>query len=152
MNVARPKLISALAATVLIASASFAVAASAQTVHTPTAAHKLVNVISGHVIVNSKGFTLYVFGSDAPGKSNCTGTCAKFWPPATVPTGLTPKKHVKGATGTFGVITRADGTRQLTYDSAPVYTFLQDKKAGDLNGEGLYASGGFWFPIVANRK
>ena len=36
----------------------------------------------GRVLVNSRGHTLYLFGSDRNGKSACSGQCAKFWPSA----------------------------------------------------------------------
>src|SRR5436190_2287547 len=35
----------------------------------------------GEVLVNSKGHTLYMFAKDKNGKSSCSGSCAKFWPP-----------------------------------------------------------------------
>jgi predicted lipoprotein with Yx(FWY)xxD motif len=152
MNLVRPKFLAPLVAALIVLSALFAFGASAQTLHRPAAAAKLVQVIPGHLIVNSKGFPLYVLGADAPNKSNCTGLCAKYWPPAIVPAGVTPPVHVKGATGTFGILMRANGKHQLTYDSAPLYTFLNDKKPTDLNGEGVYAFHGFWFPVLANRK
>jgi predicted lipoprotein with Yx(FWY)xxD motif len=152
MNLVRPKYISPLLAVLLVLSALFAFVASAQALHRPAAAATLVKITPAHIVVNAKGLTLYVLGADAPNKTNCSGQCAKFWPPALVPKGVTPPVHMKGATGTFGVVMRANGKHQLTYDSAPLYTFLNDKKAGQLNGEGVYAFGGFWFPVVANSK
>jgi predicted lipoprotein with Yx(FWY)xxD motif len=47
------------------------------------------------------------------------------------------------------VITRKDGTRQLTYDGAPLYTFSGDTKAGQMDGQGLNVSGGYWWMVVA---
>src|SRR5437870_456168 len=35
----------------------------------------------GMVLVNSRGHTLYMFAKDRNGKSACSGTCARFWPP-----------------------------------------------------------------------
>src|SRR6184192_72313 len=35
----------------------------------------------GSVLVNAKGHTIYLFAKDKNGKSACTGSCAKFWPP-----------------------------------------------------------------------
>jgi predicted lipoprotein with Yx(FWY)xxD motif len=35
------------------------------------------------VLTNAKGFTLYSFAPDTPSRSNCTGTCAGYWPPVT---------------------------------------------------------------------
>jgi predicted lipoprotein with Yx(FWY)xxD motif len=51
--------------------------------------------------------------------------------------------------GTFGVTVRTDGSRQLTYDHAPLYTFLLDKKPGDTKGQGLFGFGGSWWIVAA---
>jgi predicted lipoprotein with Yx(FWY)xxD motif len=45
--------------------------------------------------------------------------------------------------GTFGATRRTDGKRQLTFDGAPLNTFAQDKKPGDMSGQGLDVSGGY---------
>jgi predicted lipoprotein with Yx(FWY)xxD motif len=96
----------------------------------------------GTVLTNSAGLTLYWFAIDTPTKSNCNGTCATFWPPL--------KGTLKAAagvslSGTFGTITRSDGSTQVTYDSHPLYTFKQDTAPGQVNGNGLTLSGGKWF-------
>jgi hypothetical protein len=36
---------------------------------------------------------------------------------------------------------------QLTYNGHPLYTFVNDKKPGDTNGEGVKAFGGSWFAV-----
>jgi predicted lipoprotein with Yx(FWY)xxD motif len=51
--------------------------------------------------------------------------------------------------GTFGATRRTDGKRQLTFDGAPLYTFINDKKPGDMAGQGLDVSGGYWWVVVA---
>jgi predicted lipoprotein with Yx(FWY)xxD motif len=121
-------------------------------VHTSAPAAAPVKTKAAHILATSKGRTLYVFAADSKDKSACYGECAKFWPPRLVTTGTTPPAKVKGVPGTFGVFTRTDGTQQLTYDGAPLYTFAGDKKAGDMNGQGLLASGGFWWAVVAGGK
>src|SRR5947208_2919390 len=35
----------------------------------------------GRILVNTRGHTLYLFAKDRNGKSSCSGSCAKFWPP-----------------------------------------------------------------------
>lgn len=111
-----------------------------------------IKTTTARILTTPKGRTLYVFAPDPKDKSTCYGECAKFWPPRLVANGVTPPSKVAGVPGTFGVITRTDGKRQLTYDDAPLYTFVEDKKAGDMNGQGLVAAGGYWWIVVAAGK
>jgi predicted lipoprotein with Yx(FWY)xxD motif len=87
------------------------------------------------ILVNAAGFTLYTFANDTTGTSNCTGSCATVWPPLTpgngAPTGGT------GVTGTLATITRSDGTKQVTYNGKPLYTFQSDGSAGKATGDGV---------------
>ena len=120
--------------------------------HPAARASAPVKTTAAHVLVTPKGQTLYVFAADSRNKSTCAGECAKFWPPRHVAKGVTPPTKVGGVPGTFGMITRTDGTRQLTYDGAPLYTFAGDQKPGDMNGQGLVASGGYWWVVVAGGR
>ena len=113
---------------------------------------KLVKTQAAHILVTPKGRTLYAFAADTQNKSTCYGECAKFWPPRLVASGTTPPAKMAGVPGTFGVTMRTDGTHQLTYNGAPLYTFAGDKKPGDINGEGLLASGGYWWAVVTRGK
>ena len=47
----------------------------------------------------------------------------------------------------IGRTARPDGVSQLTYNGHPLYTFVNDKKPGDTNGEGISAFGGSWFAV-----
>ncbi len=116
------------------------------------AAGALVKVASGQILKNSKGLTLYVFAADPPNKSTCYATCAKYWPPLLVPKGTKPAAKMAGIPGTFGMVKRTDGSEQLTYDRAPLYTFLQDKDSEDAYGQGVFASGAYWWVVVAAGK
>lgn len=124
----------------------------AQVTPSVQAAAPLVKVAAGKILKNAQGLTLYVFAADPPGKSTCYDTCAKYWPPALVPAGTKATARMTGIPGTFGTTMRKDGTQQLTYDKAPLYTFLEDKDSSDAYGQGLYASGGFWWVVVAAGK
>jgi predicted lipoprotein with Yx(FWY)xxD motif len=99
------------------------------------------------VLTDSKGFTVYWFAKDTVGKSNCTGTCAVFWPPVTGPV-----TAGAGVTGTLGTITRADGTIQATWNGHPLYTYKSDTSPGMNKGNGVTASGGLWHEIVLSGK
>lgn len=151
MKLYRPGSFSLALAIVLLFAAltSFAVSPALARKHTLARPAALVKMSSAHILVTPKGKTLYVFAADSRDKSACSGACARFWPPSRVSKGGTPPTKIAGVSGIFGVITRHDGTRQLTYDGAPLYTFAEDKKAGDMNGQGLVASGGYWWVVVA---
>ena len=90
----------------------------------------------GAVVVDQSGRTTYVLDRDTPGTttSACTAGCASLWPPVTA-TG-TPTAAA-GISGAVGVITRTDGTRQVTLNGRPLYVFSGDHAAGDANGDGI---------------
>jgi len=101
------------------------------------AAFALPGVASAHhamekdgMWVDHKGMTLYTFDKDAGGKSMCNGDCAKNWPPLMVEKG-------EKAEGKWTQIKRDDGKMQWAYDGKPLYTFVKDKKAGDMTGDGM---------------
>ena len=80
------------------------------------------------ILVDHKGMTLYTFAKDAGGKSMCNDKCAANWPPLAAD--AMPKNM-----GEWTAIKRDDGTMQWAYDGKPLYTFVMDKKAGDMTGD-----------------
>ncbi len=120
--------------------------------HSGSRAAALVTSTTAHVLVTPKGRAVYVFASDSKNKSACYGQCARFWPPILVKKGTTAPSKIRNVPGTFGVAPRKGGTKQLTYDGAPLYTFIEDKKKGDMNGQGLIAAGNYWWVVVAAGK
>jgi predicted lipoprotein with Yx(FWY)xxD motif len=97
------------------------------------------------IVHNGVGFTFYRFDKDTPhpSVSNCTGACAVTWPPVLVQPG--GRIFVDGvSTAEIGIITRADGTRQVTIGGWPIYRFSKDTAPGQTNGEGV---GGTWFAV-----
>jgi predicted lipoprotein with Yx(FWY)xxD motif len=101
----------------------------------------------GMILVNSRGHTLYMFGKDRNGKSACSGSCAKFWPPSLHQGKPTAGSGVKASL--LGTTRRSNGTLQVTYNKHPLYTFALDKKAGQTNGEANVAFGGKWYAVSA---
>jgi predicted lipoprotein with Yx(FWY)xxD motif len=93
----------------------------------------------GPILADSRGFTLYTFDRDAPGVSNCGGRCAEVWPPLITTDGNVAAPD--GLAGALTSITRDDGSMQVTYNGAPLYTYSMDAAPGDINGEGV---GGVW--------
>src|SRR6516225_1047290 len=97
------------------------------------------------VLTNGKGLTVYTFAADSPGKSNCYSSCAAYWPPVTG----TPS-HAAGIPGTFGTTTRTDGTKQVTWNGHPLYTYVADGAPGQAKGNNLNLNGGLWKEIVVS--
>ena len=87
----------------------------------------------GNILTDAQGMTLYLYKPDGVGSSNCTGDCAKQYPPLTVPQGV-QVLAATGIGGNVGVFERADSTYQVLYNDAPLYRFSGDKKPGDING------------------
>ena len=95
------------------------------------------------VLANAARFTLYWFAPDTAAKSDCTGSCARRWPPVTG-----PATAGAGVTGAVGWIRRPDGSIQATYDGHPLYTASVDTAPGQAGGNGLNASGGLWHEVT----
>ena len=140
-------LLVASAATRIDASTRTGSAASAPATHSAQAAALSPTTTATRILTTAEGHTLYVFAPDKPNQSVCTGACAQFWPPLLLPAGKAIPTNAPGAGGTFGVAVRSDGTRQLSYDGAPLYTFVKDKQPGDLAGQGVE---GIWWAMVAS--
>ena len=99
----------------------------------------------GQVVVDQDGFVLYRFDKDTanPPDSNCVDKCEKVWPPAYTDDG---KPELSGVDESkVGVITREDGTKQLTIGNWAVYRYIGDKKPGQWKGQ---AVGGTWFVVT----
>jgi predicted lipoprotein with Yx(FWY)xxD motif len=90
----------------------------------------------GPVLVGPTGLTLYTHAGDTATASSCTGSCATAWPPLTIATGGAAT-GATGVSGTFGTLTRADGTTQVTYGGLPLYGWQGDSKPGDVTGQGV---------------
>lgn len=90
----------------------------------------VADTAKGKTLVDAHGMTLYTFDrDDASGKSNCNGKCAANWPPFAAPADAI-------AMGNWTVIVRNDGSKQWAYKSKPLYRWMDDKKPGDVDGDG----------------
>jgi predicted lipoprotein with Yx(FWY)xxD motif len=97
----------------------------------------------GTIVVDADGRTVYVFDKDTAGSgtSACSGDCVDDWPAVTADS---DSPEVDGVTGDVGTIARDDGTRQVTLDGLPLYTYEHDSHAGDVNGQGVK---GIWWVV-----
>jgi predicted lipoprotein with Yx(FWY)xxD motif len=100
----------------------------------------------GTYLTGASGRPLYMWVADTGGKSNCSGQCAKFWLPVVAT--ATPKVSGSANASALGTITRADGTKQVTYKGHPLYYFLADAKAGSLHGQGNDGFGAKWWLVA----
>lgn len=109
------------------------------------------NAKLGTILTNANGRTLYYLTSEAGAHIVCSGACLSVWPPLMWPAG-TATLTAAGFPGTFGTVTRPDGSMQVTYNSLPLYTFAKDSAPGDINGEGIKAQalGGVWHAVTPN--
>ena len=92
------------------------------------------------LLTNVKGMTLYTFDPDGSNESNCYDACAKAWPPVLITQAIADRLE-----DDFHFAKRKDGTLQLTFDNHPLYLYVGDKKAGDMNGDKL---GGVWHVAI----
>jgi predicted lipoprotein with Yx(FWY)xxD motif len=74
---------------------------------------------TGRLVVNEQRYSLYTWDRDEPGKSNCTGDCARVWIPALAPASAQPQ-------GEWTIIQRAPGVRQWAFRKKALYTFSED--------------------------
>lgn len=88
----------------------------------------------GTYLIGFNGMTLYEYAKDLD-SSNCTGTCAKTWPPYIVPSKDVLANVQAGIPGMVSSVPRADGSMQVTYDGHPLYFYTGDSVSGDMNGE-----------------
>jgi predicted lipoprotein with Yx(FWY)xxD motif len=89
----------------------------------------------GLFLTDDAGRTLYAFANDTKDTSNCSGDCARTWPPFIAPGAPQVDSPLNAALVTM--VTRQDGTMQVSYDGHPLYYYSGDKNSGDVKGHGL---------------
>jgi predicted lipoprotein with Yx(FWY)xxD motif len=115
-------------------SSAVSVQPAAQTSSSSGAVVKTASSSLGTILVNSHGMTLYHLSGEQNGKFICTSSaCLGVWHPLIAPSSGTPS----GAVASLGTVQRPEGTMQVTYKGTPLYTFTEDKQAGETNGQGI---------------
>jgi predicted lipoprotein with Yx(FWY)xxD motif len=146
--------IAAVAAALAIAAAGCGSSSSASTTTagagggdaTPIVSTRHNSTIGATVLVNAAGRTLYTLSAEEGGRFICTKTstipgstttCTSVWHP------LIASGPVTGSgVASLGTVMRPDGGgRQVTYRGLPLYTFADDKAAGDASGNGFHDVG-----------
>jgi len=121
------------------------VLAPAAATATPSPTVKVKSTSYGRVLVDSRGFALYLFTHDGKGKSRCYGACASAWPP------LLATGDPSGGGGArdplVSTTTRSDGKRQVTYAGRPLYYYVGDRSAGQILCQNVFEYGGTWLVV-----
>jgi len=91
------------------------------------------STVGATILTAPNGLTLYKLSGESAGKFICTSqSCLAVWHPLKATAGTAPS-----GTSSLGTVMRPDGTEQVTYEGAPLYTFTPDKAPGQTNGQGL---------------
>jgi predicted lipoprotein with Yx(FWY)xxD motif len=100
----------------------------------------------GPVLVDSKGFTVYMLTADTKGHSTCSATCLQYWPlvPAPAGAGIPP---VQGVSAALAATKATSGASMVTAGGWPLYTFVKDTAPGQVAGEGVKTFGGTWYAV-----
>jgi predicted lipoprotein with Yx(FWY)xxD motif len=99
------------------------------------------NSAIGYVLAEANHQVVYTYSKDSKGgKPTCTGACADTWIPAT---GTPEAGPADVFSGQFGLVTRANGVKQITYNGLPLY-LLKDAKPLATTGNG---QGGVWHVV-----
>mgnify|MGYP001596332928 FL=1 len=102
----------------------------------------------GEYLTDSKGMTLYGNTFDKDLQSSCVDECLKNWKIFEY-NNRDLSSFTDGLTKNLNVIKRTDGYMQFTYFERPLYYYVGDTKAGDVNGAGL--NEGKWKIIIVNK-
>lgn len=85
-------------------------------------------------------YTLSTDTSRAPGERACQDLCAVYWPP--VLTSGRPEAGPGADPDALGIIVRADGSHQVTYNRRPLYLFNGDAYIAPIPGAGTMSING----------
>ena len=102
----------------------------------------------GPVLFDGRGYALYAFTHDRPGRSTCSGACAKAWPPYILRGALRAGAGAKGSL--ISTTRRVDGTSQVTYAGRPLYYYVGDRKPGQILCQNVLEFGGLWLVVRAS--
>ncbi|WP_196777758.1 hypothetical protein [Lentzea aerocolonigenes] len=98
----------------------------------------------GPILVDQTGRTLYAFTKDENKSSACDADCIAVWP------ALTAQSEVDAKDGAdMSLVSRVDESSQAVYGKWPLYYYVGDQVAGDLNGQGVDDE---WFAIAPDGK
>lgn len=134
------------------ASSSSPVSSTAPAAAASSATVRLASTSMGKILVNSRGFTAYLFTADRPNSDQCmkVSGCTSIWPPLTV------KGQAKAGSGVnkslLSTIKLSNGLQQVTYAGHPLYTYTGDGSPASTDYIGATTFGGTWLGVSATGK
>jgi predicted lipoprotein with Yx(FWY)xxD motif len=110
---------------------------------------QLRHTAKGKILVDGRGFTLYVFSRDSKNHDACVhiSGCASLWPIMQAKGALKAGRGVNARM--LGTI-KVGRTRQVTYSGHPLYHYIGDSAPGQTSYVGQNQAGGFWYAINAS--
>ncbi len=101
-------------------------------------------------LATSASKTLYVLSVEKGAKLKCKGACLSSWFPVTVKNSVSTISLGSNVKGKIGFVARSATTKQVTFNSYPLYTFVGDSGAKGSKGEGKSFDGGKWYVVKAD--
>jgi predicted lipoprotein with Yx(FWY)xxD motif len=135
---------------------SYGASASSSSSTTASAASnatvKLARTAKGRLLVNSRGFTLYMFTADRRQTDRCVKVrgCTAPWPPLTVKTRATAGSGLSRSL--LATIKLPNGRHQVTYAGRPLYGYTGDGSPASTGYIGITSFGGTWLGVNAAGK
>jgi predicted lipoprotein with Yx(FWY)xxD motif len=103
------------------------------------------NTQMGTILVSGK--TVYTL---KPSSTACTAACLKVWPALVLPAGVTKAKAGPGVKAAKLGTVKRNGVVQVTYGGKPLYFFVGDSTAGQVNGN-VTDTWGKWSAVVTKK-
>lgn len=101
----------------------------------------------GSVLVDDRGRVYYAFRPDKQRAVMCAAGCAWLWHPLTLNArqalDITPSLDYK----LLGGVSGPHGSRVVSFDGWPLYTYAGERQTGSANGEEAYSHGGHWYAL-----
>jgi predicted lipoprotein with Yx(FWY)xxD motif len=102
----------------------------------PSGTTVAVRAVGGSdVLTDAQHRTLYVSDQEKGAVLCRSSACTDIWRPLTVASGATPTGPAD-VNAHLGTLARPGGSRQVTFDGRPLYTFNLDNGPGDTHGDG----------------
>ena len=102
-----------------------------------------------NIVANATLHTYYILSNESGGTLHCTAGCLSVWKPFIVAKAVTTIKKSTAVKDLVGFVKRSSTTKQVTLNGFPIYTYIGDSGASQVNGEGVTSNGGTWYVVNA---